>query len=269
MSVFDHGLLYGDGFFETLRSYGGIVFKADEHLKRFNRAVSLLSMNLSISTEELEALIYKTIELNALSDSTIRVTVTRGAGPPGLDPVVCPKPTIFIYAHTFKPYPDSYYRDGMEIVTASVRRSPIECPAWKTLTQIKSINFLPNILAKIESKQSSAGEILLLNSSGHITECSVSNIFFVKGSALYTPSLECGILDGITRKVVTDIAQELSITVYEGEFFPATLYRADEVFLTNTIMEVMPVGKADGRVFNKERLITNRLAAAYRKETER
>ncbi|MBF0518822.1 MAG: aminotransferase class IV [Nitrospirae bacterium] len=267
ISVLDHGFLYGDGFFETLRAYDGVIFKAEEHLKRFNRAVTLLGINLSITTDELKSLIYKTIELNALTDATVRVTVSRGAGPLGLDPDICPKPTIFIYANTFKPYPQSCYQQGIRVLTASVRRSPLECPHWGCRTQIKSINFLPNILARIESGQSSSGEVLLLDTSGYMTECSVSNIFFVNGERLYTPSLECGILDGITRKVVIDIAKEQGITVYEGKYFLNTLYRADEVFLTNTIMEIMPVGETDGRVFNHKRKVTELLSMLYKKTT--
>ncbi|QWR78424.1 aminotransferase class IV [Candidatus Magnetomonas plexicatena] len=264
ISVLDHGFLYGDGFFETLRTYNGVIFKVAEHMERFNRAVSLLGFNLGITSDELKSLIYKTVELNSLTDATVRVTVSRGAGPLGLDPEICPKPTIFIYANAFKPYPQSYYQQGIKVMTASVRRSPLECPHWGTRAQIKSINFLPNVLAKIESRGS--GEVLLLDTSGYITECSVSNIFFVNGEALYTPSLECGILDGITRKVVIDIAKKQGITVHEGKYFLNTLYRADEVFLTNTIMEIMPVGEIDGRLFSGSRKVTNLLSTLYKKE---
>ncbi|MBF0344203.1 MAG: aminotransferase class IV [Nitrospirae bacterium] len=237
VSVLDHGLLYGDGVFETLRAYNGVVFKLQEHLRRLYRSLSLINLDIGIKQEVFLEAVNATLDENALTNAYIRITVTRGSGDVGLDPALCSKPTILIYAKPFVAYPEK----SVKVAIVKTRRNIPEAID----TEIKSLNFLNNILAKIEAKAVMAHEALMLNYHGHMTECTVSNIFFVKDEILYTPSVNCGILYGITRKIVLEIARQRGLKIQEGEYFPATLYRAQEVFLTNTTMEVMPVHCVD------------------------
>jgi branched-chain amino acid aminotransferase len=245
VSVFDHGLLYGDGVYETMRVYEGVVFLLDEHLKRLQRSASLIGLDIPKNEDAIKVAIYDTLLANELSEAYLRLTITRGYGEIGLDPDLCKAPTFIIIAERFKNYPRSFYEDGIQLKIASVRRNLKEA----LNPQIKSLNFLNNILAKIEAKKAHANEAIMLNSSGYLAEGTVSNLFFLRNGVLHTPSIECGILDGITRSLVIDLSVKNALPVKEGEFRPGELYSASEVFVTNSTMEVMPVSRVDDAHF--------------------
>ncbi|MBF0557734.1 MAG: aminodeoxychorismate lyase [Nitrospirae bacterium] len=261
VSVFDHGFLYGDGIYETMRVYEGVVFQVDEHLKRLRRSASLIGLDVPKSDDDIKASVYETLIANTLSDAYLRLTISRGYGEIGLDPDLCKEPTFIIIAQKFKSYPRSYYEEGISLKIASVRRNLIEA----LNPQIKSLNFLNNILAKIEARKAGANEAIMLNASGHLAEGTISNIFFLRDGVLNTPSIGCGILDGITRSLVIDLAAKNSILVKEGEFVPEDLLGASEVFITNSTMEVMPVSKVDEKTF-KAGETAALLLAKYKKE---
>ncbi len=246
ISVFDHGFLYGDGIYETMRVYDGVIFLIGEHLNRLRRSASLIGLDLPKNDADIRSAVYDTLLANDLSDAYVRVTISRGYGEIGLDPDLCKEPTFIIIAEKFKSYPRSYYEKGIRLKIASVRRNLKEA----LNPQIKSLNFLNNILAKIEAKKVEAQEAIMLNVYGHLAEGTVSNIFFLKDSILHTPSIKCGILDGITRALVIDLAARNALTVKEGDFKPEDLYGATEVFITNSTMEVMPVSRVDEVHFN-------------------
>lgn len=241
VSVFDHGFLYGDGIYETMRVYDGVVFMLDEHIERLYRSASLIGLNIPKKISDIKISIYETLKANSLTNAYVRLTVSRGYGPIGLDPDLCREPTFVVVTTAFKSYPRSYYNDGVRLIISSVRRNLREA----LNPQIKSLNFLNNILAKIEAKQADAYEAIMLNASGYLTEGTISNIFFVIDGILCTPSVECGILDGITRQIVIDLAVKNGIEVREGEFTPDALHLSSEIFITNTTIEVMPVNRID------------------------
>ena len=243
ISVFDHGLLYGDGVFEGIRSYKGRVFKLDGHLQRLYDSAKAIMLKIPISIEGMEEAVLETLRRNQLHDAYIRLVVTRGVGDLGLDPDKCPVPTIIIIADKITLYPPNFYEDGLEIVTVSVRRNYAEAVS----PRIKSLNYLNNILAKIEGKQAGVEEVLMLNAEGYVVECSGDNIFFVKDNVIVTPPTHLGILEGVTRNTVIDLARELGITVEEKVFTRHDLYTAEECFLTGTAAEVIPVVKIDQR----------------------
>ena len=244
ISVFDHGLLYGDGVFEGIRSYQGRVFKLDEHLQRLYDSAKAIMLEIPISIEDMEEAVLETLRRNQLHDAYIRLVVTRGVGDLGLDPDKCPVPTIFIIADKITLYPPNFYEDGLEIITVSVRRNYAEAIS----PRIKSLNYLNNILAKIEGKQAGVEEVLMLNAEGYVVECSGDNIFFLKDNVIVTPPTHLGILEGVTRNTVIDLARELGITVEEKVFTRHDLYTAKECFLTGTAAEVIPVVKIDQRI---------------------
>ncbi len=244
ISVFDHGLLYGDGVFEGIRSYHGRVFKLDEHLQRLYDSAKAIMLKIPMSIENMEEAVLETLRRNQLRDAYIRLVVTRGVGDLGLDPDKCPVPTIFIIADKITLYPPNFYEDGLEIITVSVRRNYAEAIS----PRIKSLNYLNNILAKIEGKQAGVEEVLMLNAEGYVVECSGDNIFFVKDNVIVTPPTHLGILEGVTRNTAIDLARELGITVEEKVFTRHDLYTADECFLTGTAAEVIPVVKIDQRI---------------------
>ena len=244
ISVFDHGLLYGDGVFEGIRSYEGRVFKLAEHLQRLYDSAKAIMLKVPISIEDMAEAVLETLRRNQLHDAYIRLVVTRGVGDLGLDPDKCPVPTIFIITDKIVLYPPNFYEDGLEITTVSVRRNYAEA----TNPRIKSLNYLNNILAKIEGKQAGVEEVLMLNAEGYVVECSGDNIFFVKDNVIVTPPIHLGILEGVTRNTVIDLARELGITVEEKVFTRHDLYIADECFLTGTAAEVIPVVKIDQRI---------------------
>lgn len=260
VSVFDHGFLYGDGVYETMRSYNGRVFMMREHLSRLRRSASLISLNTGKTDKEMSDAVHETMKANGLKNAYIRLSISRGKGPIGLDPALCPSPTFVIIAEEFKPYPEDFYKNGVSAMIANTRRN------YKGALdpKIKSLNFLNNILAKIEAKQKAAFEAIMLNFEGRVAEGTISNVCWGKGDALYTPSVDCGILDGITRHVVIDLARGMGIDVREGGYGPSELLEADEVFITNTTMQVMPVGKLDDKTFAVGPM-TKSLMAAYDK----
>jgi branched-chain amino acid aminotransferase len=233
----------------------------DEHLQRLYRSASLIGLNVPKNIPAMKIAIYETLKANNLINAYVRLTISRGYGPIGLDPDLCEEPTFVIMANEFKNYPKSYYEEGIKLTIASVRRNLKEA----LNPQIKSLNFLNNILAKIEAKQVDAYEAIMLNAAGHLTEGTISNIFFLKDGILCTPSVECGILDGITRALVIDLALKNGLEVKEGEFAPEELYMASEVFITNTTMEVMPARRVDKTEY-KTGEISKLLLKKYRQE---
>lgn len=245
VSVFDHGFLYGDGIYETIRSYGEKIFMRDQHLARLHRSAE--AIGLTIPKRDWPSLLLESMKRNAVGndqiDAYIRITISRGTGDIGLDPALCPSPTIVVIAKPLKTPPSERYREGVSLIVAKTRRNLPEALD----PQIKATNFLNNIQAKREAIAAGAFDSVLLNWESHVTECTVSNLFFVQAGQLCTPSLDCGILDGITRGVILTLARENRITVLEGRFGVEALRQAEECFLSNTTMEVMPVTRLDGR----------------------
>ena len=245
VSVFDHGFLYGDGVYETIRSYGPKIFMRDQHLSRLHRSAE--AIGLAIPKRDWPSLLHESMTLNEVGndqiDAYIRITVSRGTGDIGLDPALCPNPTIVIMTKPLKTPPSERYRDGVSLIVAKTRRN---LPSALD-PQIKATNFLNNIQAKREAIAAGAFDSVLLNWESHVTECTVSNLFFIQSGKLRTPSLDCGILDGITRGIILSLAREHRIPVEEGRFGVEVLRQAEECFLSNTTMEVMPVTTLDGR----------------------
>jgi branched-chain amino acid aminotransferase len=263
VSVFDHGLLYGDGVFEGIRLYGGNVFRLDEHLERLEYSAKAILLTLPMSRAEFAAAIGETCRQNKLTDAYIRLVVTRGVGDLGLAPWNCSKPTTFIIAGKISLYPQEYYDNGLAIVTVPTRRiSPAALPPT-----IKSLNYLNNILGKIEARQFGALEAIMLNDQGYIAECTADNIFTVHKGTIYTPSASQGALKGITRGTIVDIARSLDIPLQETPMTRYDVWCADECFLTGTGAEVIPVAKLDGREIGtgKPGPITQRVLAEFRR----
>ena len=245
VSVFDHGFLYGDGIYETIRSYGSRIFMRDQHLARLRR--SAVAIGLEIPDRDWPTLLHESMERNEVgnerTDAYIRITISRGSGDIGLDPDLCPNPTVVIITKPLKSPSAEQYREGVSLIVAKTRRN---LPGALD-PQIKATNFLNNILAKREALAAGAFDSVLLNWESHLTECTVSNLFFVRANRLCTPALSCGILDGITRSIILTLAREEEIPIQEGKFTSEDLYKADECFLSNTTMEVMPATALDGR----------------------
>lgn len=251
VSVFDHGFLYGDGVYETIRSYGRRIFMRDQHLVRLRRSADAIGLTIPIPAHQWPALLHEAMTRNGVghehTDAYLRITISRGAGDIGLDPALCPTPTVVVMAKPLRPPSPEQYRHGVTLIVAQTRRN---LPSALS-PQIKATNFLNNILAKREAIAAGAFDSILLNWESHLTECTISNLFFVRAGTLCTPALACGLLDGITRDIVLSLAQELKIPVEEGHFGVAEIYSADECFLTNTSMEVMPVTMVDGHPIGK------------------
>jgi branched-chain amino acid aminotransferase len=243
VSVFDHGLLYGDGVFEGIRAYNGKIFKCAEHVRRLYDSAKAIWLKIPLSPEEMTQAMYDTLKINKLRDAYIRLVVTRGKGDLGLDPRKCPKPTIIIIADSIQLYPEEFYEKGLEVVTAA---SPRIAPESLN-PRIKSLNYLNNILAKIEGIQAGCIEVIMLNHLGYVAECSGDNIFAVRGETILTPPPEAGILEGITRNAVMELSRKAGYDVLERNIGRYELYVADEVFLTGTAAEVIAVVKIDGR----------------------
>ena len=245
VSVFDHGFLYGDGVYETIRSYGNRLFMRDQHLARLRRSAD--AIGLKIPDRDWPDLLHEAMTRNEVGndrvDAYIRITISRGVGDIGLDPALCPDPTIVIMTKPLRPPSPDLYREGVSLIVAKTRRN---LPSALD-PQIKATNFLNNILAKREAIAVGAFDSLLLNWESDLAEGTVSNVFFVAAGRLCTPSLACGILDGITRNIVLTLAREAQIPVEEGQFDVHALRLADECFLSNTTMEVMPATTLDGR----------------------
>ncbi len=245
VSLFDHGYLFGDGIFETLRSYNGIIFKLDEHLHRLFNSAKYLMLSIPISKTALKDLAYDALKRSLLKDAYVRITVSRGVGERGINPDFCKKATLSIIVKEIPLYPSGCFSSGIETMIVSIRKMSNESLS----PQVKGCNYQNNILAKIELNQNGMLEGFLLNEEGFVTEGTVSNVFIVKRGNIMTPSPACGCLEGITRNTIIEIAKkQLQLCVHEAEFTRYDLYTADECFITNTIMEIMPVVKVDGRV---------------------
>lgn len=243
ISVFDHGLLYGDGIFEGIRAYNGRVFKLKEHVERLYYSAKAILLTIPFTPAEVMAAVLETCRVNNVRDGYIRLIVTRGVGTLGLNPNRCKQPSIIVIAGKIQLYPEEMYKNGMEIVTVATTRNLVNAvnPA------IKSLNYLNNILAKIEANIAGVEEAIMLNSDGFVAECTGDNIFMVKGKQLLTPPLSAGALYGITRGVVMDLGRDAGLQVGEPNLTRYDFFNADECFLTGTGAELIPVVKIDGR----------------------
>jgi branched-chain amino acid aminotransferase len=243
ISVYDHGLLYGDGVFEGLRSYGGKVFRLEQHLTRLWNSAKAIWLEIPMTREAMAKAVVDTVKTNGIGDGYIRLVVTRGAGSLGLDPNRTADPQVIIIADKITLYPEELYQKGLEIVTVSTQRTH---PAALS-PRIKSLNYLNNILAKIEGLQAGCIEALMLNHKGEVAECTGDNIFLVRDGVLLTPPIDAGILEGITREAVMELARQSGLEVREVPLTKHDVYIADECFLTGTAAEVIPVVKVDSR----------------------
>ncbi len=250
ISVFDHGLLYGDGVFEGIRSYNRLVFKLKEHIDRLYESAHSIMLNIPLKKEEMIKAVVATLKKNSLKDAYIRLVVSRGEGDLGLDPRKCRgNATIIIITDKIMLYPEKFYRDGLSIITVPTVRNLPEA----LNPQIKSLNYLNNILAKIEATNCGYDEAIMLDSLGYVAECTGDNIFIVKGGHLYTPPQCMGTLRGITRDSILDIAKKDKIPVHEHVISRHEVFISDECFLTGTAAEIIPVVKVDGRVIGEGR----------------
>src|SRR6516162_8368929 len=261
ISVFDHGLLYGDGVFEGIRAYNGRVFKLREHIDRLFLSAKAILLKIPISHADMMDAVIETCRRNKVRDGYIRLVVTRGVGTLGLNPNRCKNPSVIIIAGKIQLYPPELYKKGMEIVTVPTVRNLHSAlnPA------IKSLNYLNNVLAKIEANQAGCEEAIMLNAEGFVSECTGDNVFIVKEGHLSTPPLSAGALYGITRRVVMDLATEAGLRVAEPNLTRYDLFNADECFLTGTGAEVVPVVKIDGRTIGsgKPGPVTQKLVTQY------
>ena len=243
VSVFDHGLLYGDGVFEGIRCYNGTVFKFSEHIDRLYDSAEAIALEIGLTKDELKNAVLDTLKANNLRDSYIRLVVTRGVGKLGLDPFNCETPQLIIITDTIQLYSKELYEKGLDtIIVNTIRNHPDALNPT-----VKSMNYLNNILAKIECIKAGAAEGIMLNKDGYVSECTGDNIFIVKDNELFTPPVSAGILIGITRNVVIELAKEAGTTVREEQLTKDDLYNADECFLTGTAAEIIPVANIDGR----------------------
>jgi branched-chain amino acid aminotransferase len=264
ISVFDHGFLYGDGIYETMRAYNGSFFLLNRHLARLRYSADAVSLTLPMSLDEIGAALHKTITVNRLGNAYVRLHISRGPGEIGLDPGLCPEPTMVIIAKPFKAYPLEYYDRGVSVAIVTTRRNhPLALNP-----SIKGTNFLNNILAKVEANKTGAYEGIMLNWEGFVAEGTISNIFLVKGGVLWTPALNVGILEGVTRGLVLDLARKESIPAQEAAFYPQELIESDECFITNSTVEIMPVTLINGRRVGSGRPgpLTATLMKAYKQE---
>jgi branched-chain amino acid aminotransferase len=266
VSVLDHGLLYGDGIFEGIRFYNSRVFKLDEHLDRLWDSAKALLLTIPITREEMEAATLETIRKNGLRDGYIRLIVSRGKGNLGLSPDRCPKASVVIIAATIQLYPPEAYERGMTVITCGTRR----VSAGALSPAVKSLNYLNNIMAKIEANLAQADEGLMLNEQGYVAECTGDNLFIVKRGQLYTPPIYSGSLRGITWEAVLAIAAELGIPAHVQELTRYDLYTADEFFLTGTAAEVIAAVKLDNRIIGDGTpgKLTQQIIARFRELTQ-
>ncbi len=262
ISVFDHGLLYGDGVFEGIRFYNGRVFKLAEHMDRLWDSARVLCLEIPQSKAELTEALLATIRENGLRDGYVRLVVTRGVGDLGLNPRLCKRASVIIIAAKITLYSDELYQNGLDIITCATRRiSQAAVPP-----AVKSLNYLNNILAKIEALQANAAEALMLNEQGYIAECTADNVFIIKAGQLFTPPVTAGSLRGITRGTVLDLAAEIGVPTKEPELTRYDIFTADECFLTGTAAELVPVVRVDSRVIGDGRPgpVTLRLLERFR-----
>jgi branched-chain amino acid aminotransferase len=243
ISVFDHGLLYGDGVFEGIRVYHGKVFKLSDHITRLYASAKAIALTIPLKKREMEKAVLDAVRINRKKNGYIRLVVTRGEGTLGLDPVHCGKPTVIIIVADIQLYPEELYKKGVKIITASTRRIPPKCLD----PRIKSLNYLNNILAKLEARRSGAMEALMLTTEGLVAECTADNIFIIKSGRLLTPHPCKGALDGITMRTVFEIAKARGIECSEADLSQYDLYTSDECFITGTGAELVPVIEIDSR----------------------
>ena len=266
ISVFDHGLLYGDGIFEGIRAYNGRVFKLQEHIDRLFCSAQAILLTIPMSHREIMDAVLETCRRNKIRDGYIRLVVTRGVGELGLSPFKCQRPSVIVIAHKIQLYPPELYARGLTIITVPTVRSLHSAlnPA------IKSLNYLNNVLAKIEAINGGCEEAIMLNAQGYVAECTGDNIFILKGGAMFTPPLSAGALYGITRSVVMEIARESGMSVSEPNLTRYDLFNAEECFLTGTGAEIIPVVKIDGRVIGggKPGPVTKSLVEKYHALTQ-
>ncbi len=261
ISVFDHGLLYGDGVFEGIRFYSGRIFKLKEHVERLFESARAIAMTIPMTEDEVSEATLKTVALNGLRDGYIRLVITRGAGPLGLNPYQCPTPSIIIIASTISLYPRERYEKGLNLITCATRR-----PTPASLSpRVKSLNYLNNVMAKIECIQAGCEEGIMLNEQGYVAECTGDNVFVIKKGIVTTPPTSSGALDGITRRAVMDLMFSLGIQCREEVMTRHEIYTADECFLTGTAAEVIPAVSLDRRSIGdgKPGPITLRLVEAF------
>lgn len=266
VSVFDHGFLYGDGIFEGIRFYNYKIFRFEEHMERLYKSAKAIALEVPLEISEFSEKIKEAVRCSKLSDGYIRVIVSRGAGDLGLDARKCKEPGVVIIPSSLKMYPQEMYDEGISIVTAATRRNGNEM----TSPRVKSLNYLNNVMAKLEAAQADSLEALMLSQEGYVVECTGDNIFHVSQGTLYTPATFHGVLDGITRAVIIEIAKRLGIPVVEGTVTRYDLYTADECFLTGTGAEAIPVVKIDNRVLGsgKPGEMTLKLINEFRKTVE-
>ena len=261
VSVYDHGFLYGDGVFEGMRSYAGSVFRMKEHLDRLWESAEKIQLQIPMTKEQMSDAVTATLAANEIEDGYIRLVISRGEGNLGLDPNKCPTPNIVIITDFITLYPDEFYQNGLEIVTAkTIRNHPGALDP-----RIKSLNYLNNILAKIEGLAAGCVETLMLNYKGEVAECTGDNIFIVKEGKLLTPPVEAGVLEGITRGAVMELAVGDGVEVVESTMTLEDVYSAGEVFLTGSAAEIVPVIKVDGNQIGNSTpgVLTRRMADLY------
>jgi len=262
ISVFDHGLLYGDGVFEGIRSYNSLVFKFEEHIDRLYRSAEAIELKIPMTKADIVKAVLETLKANGLKDAYIRLVVTRGLGDLGLDPRKCKAPTIFIIADKISLYPEEFYKNGLAIITAKTRRNLTTALNPK----IKSLNYLNNILAKIDAIKAGTEEAIMLTYNDYVAECTGDNIFMISGGKLITPPVDVGALEGITRGAVIGLAKKVGIGFREEMIKIEDLYNADEVFLTGTAAEIIPVTTIDKRCIGggKPGEVTKRLMREFK-----
>jgi len=244
ISVFDHGLLYGDGVFEGIRVYNSRVFELNAHIKRLYESAKAIRLEVPMEKKQLISAVEKTVEANGVIDGYIRLVITRGVGTLGLNPFVCENSRIFIIADNIQLYPEELYEKGMRVISATtVRNHPLALPP-----QVKSLNYLNNILAKIEALDNNVPEAVMYNHEGYVAEATGDNVFIVRNGVIYTPPVEVGSLEGITRAVVIRLAKKEKLAVVEKNLTKVDLYICDEFFLTGTAAEVIGVVEIDGRI---------------------
>ena len=265
VSVFDHGVLYGDGVFEGIRVYGGRIFECDAHMARLEESARAIRLKIPYTRAELVAGMTAAIAANGVRDGYIRLVVTRGPGDLGLNPLLCKRGTVFIIADQIRLYPQEMYENGMAVVIAKTRRiNPDMLPP-----RVKSCNYLNNIMARLEAVDAGAGEALMLNSDGFVAEATGDNVFIVQRGTVATPPVEAGILIGVTRGVVLELCGKLGVPAQQRNLRPDDIYRADECFLTGTAAEVIAVTRVDDKTIGSGKAgpVTLKLLAAFRERT--
>jgi branched-chain amino acid aminotransferase len=261
ISVYDHGLLYGDGVFEGIRVYGGRIFECDAHLRRLFDSAKAIRLNIPATAQQLRAAIEQTVKANGFADCYVRLVVTRGAGTLGIDPAKCPTPSVFIIADLIQVHSKEAYEKGIAVITSSIIRTHPNALS----PRIKSLNYLNNVLARIEANDAGVSEAIMLNQEGDVAEATVQNVFIVRGGRVRTPPITAGILEGVTRDVMIGLCRRNNIPCEESRIQRHDLYVADEMFLTGTGGEVMPVTKIDNRPIGSGEVgpITRQLKDAF------